>query len=198
VPRATIPRNGGDAEPYYIERLQFKEKVHEHTHKGGFYCLFEGDETAYKNVLTALNLLGEQGIGTDRNVGNGKFDLIEASEAENQVFEDLFTTKSDYYTNLSLFNPSSHQDLIALIGENTPHKNVGFELLKRGGWITTEPYMNLRKKAVFMFQEGSVFKSETVLKTAGQTINLRPEILKSKSHPIWRVGKSIFVPITFA
>jgi CRISPR/Cas system CSM-associated protein Csm4 (group 5 of RAMP superfamily) len=79
-----------------------------------------------------------------------------------------------------------------------------FELIRRGGWITTQPYMTYRKKSIQMFREGSVFslpKTRAVVENsfkAGKTVDLRPELpegMKQVEHPVWRVGKSIFIPV---
>jgi len=75
---------------------------------------------------------------------------------------------------------------------------ISYQLIKRGGWITTEPYTTYRKKSVYMFAEGGIFKlnSDKNIETLGKTVNLKPEAEFLKiQHNIYRVGKSIFLPI---
>ena len=44
-----------------------------------------------------------------------------------------------------------------------------------------------------MFAEGSVFKTDKAI--AGLTTNVKPDF--AVTHPVWRVGRSFFVPIKF-
>ena len=70
MPRASISRTGADDTMiYYIERYYFHENA-------GLYAIvaFENEEIKTK-VMTALRLLEDEGIGTDRNVGHGKFNI---------------------------------------------------------------------------------------------------------------------------
>ena len=48
-----------------------------------------------------------------------------------------------------------------------------------------------------MFAEGSIFKSNTPLTEHGFCRDVKPAIISTNEHPIWRVGKSLFVPILF-
>lgn len=191
-PRVYVPRLGErndkeevvtDTEIYYIERLFFNG------HSGLFCLAAFDDETTRKKVLGALRYLGDEGIGTDRNVGNGSF----AVDCEKFTdFDDLATVNSDYRLNLSLFCPESQASLAAMLpdGDDT----IAYHLQKRGGWITKSPYLTYRKQAVYMFGEGSVFKTNVA--TSGKTVNLQPKNTpKTITHPIYRVGKSLFLPI---
>lgn len=57
-----MSRNGEeDAKPFYMERIFFKDY-------SGLYFIVHGDTSIIEN---ALDLLQTEGIGTDRNVGNG-------------------------------------------------------------------------------------------------------------------------------
>lgn len=178
-PRTRISRTGADdTEIYYIERIFF-------TGKSGLFCLFEGSDEVYQKVKFALEYLQSEGIGTDRHVGNGLFELEEANvflaSAEN----------SDYCVNLSLFCPENEVQLNEMID-----KNSKWELLKRGGWITQEPFLSYRKNSVYMFKEASIFKMPDDKKgvfSLGKTVDLKPDIIENQ--PIFRVGKSLFLGI---
>ena len=61
---ARVDRKGEDTRPYYMDRLYFKDY-------SGLYFLAEGDTAL---IEKALDLLQHEGIGTDRNVGNGAFE----------------------------------------------------------------------------------------------------------------------------
>ncbi len=187
-PKVSVPRiDGEDPDIHYMERLNFKKG-------SGLYFLFEGEN--YEAVRTALDFLSEEGIGSDRTYGNGTFELIEENDTETlNKFDMLFENSSDYHLNLSLFIPQSQSQLKEILkGEN-----VGYYLLRRGGWITTEPYLTLKKNSVFMFREGSVFAGNSFHENPGATVDLMPKIFKGYKnyHPIFRTGKSFFVPISF-
>ena len=187
-PHVTIPREGGDANPFYVEQLRFTEG-------SGMYGLFHGTDEAFTQFATAMYLLQDEGIGTDKSMGYGRFEFALANDIETENFNQLFnsTTPAAYYTNLSLYNPENYESLQQMLPTND--QTIGFEWTKRGGWITTSPYLNLRKKAIYMFSEGSIFKSDTPIVTHGASQNVKPSIISPNEHPIWRVGKSLFVPI---
>lgn len=189
-PRVRVPREEGkDAEPYYIERIWFAEG-------SGLYCLFVGSEEDYRKVKTALNFLQYEGIGTDRHVGNGLFEL-EESELP-QAFK--FAAKQPtHLVNLSLFCPESSEQLESLLPVGDIH--IAYELVQRGGWITTEPFLTLRKKYVHMFREGSIFAKTAQISDgedfsiAGAIHNVRPDWNDANLHPVYRSGRAIFVPV---
>jgi CRISPR-associated protein Csm4 len=191
-PRVYVPRYGEvdkktgeakDTEIYYIERLFFKEK-------SGLYCLAQFDnDTIKQKVIAALRFLADEGLGTDKHVGNGLFEL----ECEDFTgFEDL-KIESNHAVSLSLFCPENKEQLKGMLGEQS-----AFDTMKRGGWITEEGYLTYRKKSVYMFTEGSIFKTDD--KPKGKTVDLKPENKylpseKPVTHPIYRVGRSLFLPI---
>jgi CRISPR-associated protein Csm4 len=185
-PRVYVPRMGEiddngipikDAVVFYIERFFFREHC-------GFFCLAEFDDKEIEdNVMAALEYLQYQGIGTDRNVGHGQFTL---HRAPFDGFDELPT--SNFSISISLFCPNNKDELATILED----KQVRYSLLKRGGWITSEPDLTVRKNSVYMFKEGSIFK--TCSSVAGKIVDLRPSVL-GQGHPIWRVGRSIFLPI---
>lgn len=139
-PRVTIPRQGGDATPYYIERIFFKEN-------SGLFFIAQFDNDDIKNhVISALYYLCDEGIGTDRHVGNGFFEFEEDTI-------DFKTIPSDYAFNLSLYCPSADH-----VKEIMNDDNIAYEIITRGGWITTPEYNTLRKKYIRMFKEASILK----------------------------------------
>lgn len=182
-PRIQRPRNESeDTKPFYTEKLFFKKG-------SGMYCLCSfNNEQIRKQVRAALELLADSGLGTDRSVGNGSFNLSFGT------LELNLPSSGSLAMNLSLFCPENQEELTLLL----EHEQVRYEIIKRGGWIS-EPHNTYRKRSVYMFQEGSVFNrpSSTVF-TMGKTVNLKPnsEHLPTKiENPIWRVGKSLFIPV---
>ncbi len=189
---AAISRSGGDAEPYVMERLQFKKG-------SGFYFIFDGTAEALNQVQLALNLMQYDGIGSDRNTGNGRFRCETNSEENHLVLTMLQAVENQvndkkYATNLSLLLPENEDYLAKVLPDNDT--NCAFELIRRGGWVTSLEHLARQKNSVFLFKEGGVFHYRESI--SGGTINLQPDIMKAeKTHPIWRVGKSLWLPCTF-
>jgi len=185
-PHARVPRQmmidekKQDTDIFYMERLFFKD------HSGMFF-IADGDTTLLEK---GLKILQHEGIGTDRNVGNGYF-CCKADNIDIELPDD-----ADYIMNLSLFLPESKDILEKMIDNNS-----AYNFIKRGGWITTHPHNTIRKNRVFMFEEGSVFKGKAV--TNGRIADLTPDLSawqeeKQLEHNIYRNGKSIFIPTKLA
>jgi len=179
----TISRNyGEDAVPYYVDKMYF------HKNAGLFFLLEADNETVKKQVLAAIKLLADSGIGTDRNTGNGQFEYA-ISEINLEVPE-----KADFQLNLSLYCPTEDE-----IKEDVHRSYYG--LIKRGGYISSPENpdnQKLRKSSVYMFTEGSVFPFKDNRK--GKIVNLKPKNLppdRAINHPIWRDGQPIFVPFNY-
>lgn len=168
-----------DAKPYYVDYVSFKDHA-------GLYFIYAGSQEILERAISLLSL---EGIGTDRNVGNGFF------EYEMSTLSLHLPENSDFAVSLSLLMPESKEQFDALVDSNL----VAYDIERRGGWITTHPYQSLRKNAIYGFVPGSVFARRiNGLQTVGRIVNLRPELdfLDAPLHPIWRCGKSILLPIT--
>jgi len=186
---ANIPRDhglGSNTVPYVTERIHFLRD-------SGLYFLYLGDSGLLKEIEKAFRLLQDEGIGSDRSNGNGRFHFTIEKLPTDGKFAKLLEGESEYQTNLSLFLPESEQQLAELLPSPGESSHVAYDLKKRGGWITTEPYQTLQKKPVFMFEEGSVFKSVGTI--AGKQIDVSPPSTFGLPTPVFRNGKSLFVPI---
>lgn len=169
------------SEPYIVDKIHFFNDA-------GLYFILERNEGFDEEFFDkVLKNLGEFGIGTDRNVGNGQFEVI-----DKQVKEIEFEENSDYLMNLSLFLPTQEE-----VGEFTQH--CQYKLIKRGGWISNLVDMKIlvgkqyrRKKSVYMIDEASIFENN--FEFNGKYVNLNPEMNDIK-HPIWRDGRAIFIPV---
>lgn len=178
-PRVTISRDGSeDAKPFYMDRIFFKDY-------SGLYFIVEGDTSKIK---PALDLLCTEGIGTDRNVGNGYF------EYEENSLELELPDNGNYSLALSSFIPESKEQLTELLDGD----DVAYDFARRGGWITTPPHNTIRKNTVYAFTAASVFSKQTSdVCTLGKIVDLKPELDfgPKVNHPIWRCGKALFIPI---
>lgn len=181
--RVVVPRWGegdkAETQTFYQERVYFEKDA-------GLFFLFEiTDEKCRALFQAALNLLGENGIGTDRTTGNGCFSF-EKTQLEFNLPDAATATR---YIALSLFCPSQ-DDL-----DDKTLLSSGYQLIERGGYLAspaTENWMAYRKRSVWMFREGSVFPA----RMNGRFVDLQPPIIKNltDTHPVWRDGRGFFIP----
>lgn len=175
--RVAIPDRTGheDAVPFYMDRVSFRDY-------SGLYFVADGDCALLDETLELLAL---EGIGTDRNVGNGFFEYETSS-----ITLDL-PKDANHVVALSSFIPESKEQLEAMLKSD----KAAYELQRRGGWITTYPNQSLRKNVIYMLSAGSVFgyQADSVI-SLGKIVDLRPDLPEVK-HPIWRNGKALFLPI---
>lgn len=181
--RVAVPYQGSDEDaiPFYIDRIYFEEDC-------GLYFLARfSDENLRGQVMAAIKLLGAQGIGTDRSVGNGLFDFDINRDCSG--FSLSHSGKNDLQLPLGLYLPAREElDTIDL-------SKSSWTLLKRGGYMggsADESYRHLRKKSIYMFGEGSVFS--TTLELRGKYEDLKPD-WNPPVHPVWRCGMPIIITI---
>ena len=183
MPRAAISRNGADDTViYYIERYYFHVQA-------GLYAIvkFENDEVKSR-VVAALRLLADEGIGTDRNIGHGKFNFSMGNLPFN------FPEHSVYGINVGMYCPTEKVEWANFSESDiNDEARAGFTLVRRGGWMS-EPYNTWRKRSVYMAQPGGVFKTEGI-SVAGKVVNVEPNAEGiDVGHKVWRNGRSIFLP----
>jgi CRISPR type III-A-associated RAMP protein Csm4 len=175
--RVFVPRGGNaDTEPYYVDRLCFNEK-------SGLFFLMDCKDESFDQIAQLLNILADEGIGTDRSSGNGQF------EVEHDELTMSYPDDADMQMALGLYCPAEDEINDRLL------KNSSYLLTKRGGYIagsTQTEHYSKRKKYVYMFQTGSVFPEENELK--GKRVDLRPDNI-GEIHPVWRDGRTLFIPM---
>lgn len=176
--RVSVPRGDDSvAEPFFFEWKFFNPDA-------GLYVLVDCDDDRFEELLSLFEDLGQIGVGTDKSVGGGKFD-IEQAELE---LPDI--PSSTHMVMLSMYIPEySELQIIDL-------EKSRYDLLLRGGFIAGSnniDYRHLRKKSVYMFNTGSVLSTSSTLK--GRVVNLRPEWNDDKMHPIYRSGKPFCLPV---
>ena len=173
--RVTVSRTGiEDAKPFYMDRVAFKEY-------SGLYFIAEGNTALLDK---ALSLLQYEGIGTDRNVGNGIF------KYQTDNIEIKLPDSYNGQMSLSIYIPSNQEELDLMLAG----KNLAYDFVRRGGWITTYPYNTLRKNFVYAFTPASVFGLYSPTETKGKIVDLGVDV-PGLNHPIYRCGRSLFIPI---
>jgi CRISPR-associated protein Csm4 len=184
VPKIAVDRVTRATNIYHTNFVYFQEDA-------GLYFLVEFSKPEFENdFLTVLNFLGEEGIGGERSSGAGQFEVdnssIELTSDWKQIRE---FTEGNSHSLISLFweNPLA-PDL--LDREGKLKQESSYELLRRGGWISSSPSgSQRRRKSIQMFAEGSVFP----VKPKGKLADVTPEGFSS--HSVYRSGISLSLPI---
>ena len=142
ISRNVIDRISGCTDIFHFAEIIFKED------SGLFFMVFFKDQNMRKKFETVLRFLGDEGIGGDRNVGKG---LFEVESIENFNLRQPQNAAS--ILNLSLYHPIREEINNHLL------ENSAYDMITRKGWITAPGYRNLRKKSINMFREGSIFSN---------------------------------------
>lgn len=176
--RVSVPRGEkGDAEPFFFEWKYFDPR-------GGLFCLLKCDNSNFDEIIELFKLLGENGIGTDKNIGGGKFDI----ETATLDLPDVNDANSKML--LSLYIPTESE----LAELNLSQSKYNF--LLRGGYMAGSSevnYRHLRKKSVYMFNVGSIFNCQSDL--IGKVVDLKPEWNELKMHSVYRSGLVFSIPV---
>ena len=176
--RVTMPRDGlSDATPFFFEWHYFAKDA-------GLYCLIDAQDSLFEELKSLFAALGESGIGTDKNVGGGKFN-VEAGSLSLRTPD-----QKDGTMLLSLYIPTKEElDTIDL-------EKSRYALCLRGGFMagsTNENMRHLRKRSIYAFNVGSVFMPPLI--PTGKVVNLKPEWKDPTMHPVYRSGRPFVVPI---
>lgn len=174
VERVAIPRDGGsDAVPYFFEFKYYASDA-------GLYCLTDAKGELFAELVELFTILGQQGIGSDKNVGCGHFD-VESGTIE------IADVVSDDKLMLSMYIPT-REELSAI-----DLSKSSYQMLLRGGYMAgseNEAGRQFLKKAVYMMESSSLLHSQQELK--GRIVNLRNTF---SNHDIFRSGKAFYLPI---
>lgn len=178
--RVLVPREDDkDATPFMFEWTFFRHGETE----SGLYCLLDCKKSTKNEIISLFQTLGTLGLGSDRTVGGGHFD-IEVDEVE------VTQVEGDAVMLLSTYIP--REDEICDLNLNVSN----YCLIKRGGFIagsSKEEFKHLRKKTIYMFDAGSVFLTNKQLK--GTIVDLSPEWNENKVHPVYRSGRPLYINI---
>lgn len=178
--RVSVPRDEEkDAEPFFFDWTYYHENA-------GLYCLLDVPDNMIEELLDLFQMLGETGLGTDKNVGGGKFEVDRNTERVN--FD--FVESANASMLLSLYIPTEQEVGMLSLPESR------YELVLRGGYLAgsdEEDFKHLRKKSVYAFSVGSIFPTTT--KLSGKIVDLKPSWNDERMHSVYRSGKPFFVPI---
>lgn len=150
----------------------------------GLYCLLQAGEAATEEVITLFKELGSIGIGSDKTVGGGQFE-VETDKVE------LADIQSGKQMLLSTYIPTPEE-----LG-STAFNSSNYQLIHRGGFMagsTNENLRHLRKKTIYMFDTGSVLATNMQLE--GKVVDIAPEWNTPDMHPVYRSGRPLAIHIT--
>lgn len=177
--RVSVPRDDNSkTEPFFFDWTYFNENA-------GLLCLLDAPAGVEEEVLDLFRKLGENGLGTDKNIGGGKFEVDKPLRMDFNPVKDANASML-----LSLYIPS--EDEI----DNLNLDAATYELVQRGGYIAgseEDDFKHLRKKSIYAFSVGSVFPTTTKLK--GKVVDLQPVWNDDRMHPVYRSGKPFVVPV---
>lgn len=164
-------------------QIFYKSEVYFNKNAGLFFIANIKDDLLH-TFETVLRFLGDEGIGADRTVGKGLFEIEEI-----QNFSLTTGIESEFFYLLSLYSPTKEE-----FEKIVPHKSY-YDFTIRGGWVSNN---TLNRKNLRMFVEGSVLK----LTNKQKPIGCLHKVLEKKNYEndlfydIYRSGQAIFLPVS--
>lgn len=140
-------------------------------------------EEDLSRLRDALAVLGEMGLGGERSVGLGRFEVERTEEW------DPPTAGGDRFLTLSLYLPTPLELEAGVLGEGSRYR-----LVRRGGWIASLAWPGKRRKWVNMVQEGSLLRGDPG-GLYGQAADVTPREQREGAHPVLRVGFAFPLPV---
>ena len=172
-PRISIDRYTNESENFFYQKnIEFRyQKVNNYIIKPFMYSILSGEIN--KNLLAAIRLLADEGIGGKRTGGLGKFKSFEISEAN--ILNMSLKDKGKYYLSLSTVYPDKKEiDYL-----------LNYELEKKSGYIYSVGGVPMRKKTIRTISEGAIFKNNI----DGMVVDISPDSFQE--HPVYLFGKSL-------
>jgi CRISPR-associated protein Csm4 len=166
-PRVVLDRLRNSSNIYYISSCVFDENA-------GLWFYLKVDPSVEREILAAIRLLGDEGLGGERTYGFGYFEptFVEVKDDEKD---------SDEYLLLSLYSPSQEDDLKDSL--------LGYDFVERGGYVYSIYSSDIKKRRIRMLVEGSVFRK----KLRGTVVDVTPEGFDG--HRVLRYGVAFLKPL---
>ncbi len=178
VPRVTVDRQTGASEIFHAGRVLFRPGC-------GLYLLVRWRDASWRPRLEAiLDLLSDSGIGGERSIGHGQFDVDAAIDVE-----EPDASTADGFVTLAPYCPTEGE-----ISGGILDRPGAWDLATHGGWIGT-PGVALRQRTVTMLAEGSALRAPDIAAGAvvfGAAVNVTPSAPTFRSseafHEVYRYG----------
>lgn len=178
IPRTTVDRITAVANPYRPESWYIRDG-------GGLYFLLDVHNDSFMPVLeTCIQLLGLNGLGSDRSTGHGIFTpeiiLLDKTSEWTSLF-NMKEYKNSLYYSLSLCWPRDN---------NEAGSAKYYRILSRKGWISsTSTFKQIKRRECKMFAEGSLFDTYVT----GGVADVTPG--NFTDHPVYRYGLGMMIAL---
>ncbi len=180
--RVVLDRVTSASTPFHFVSVRYNAHVR-------LGILADIDPVHEASFTAMLRLLGDEGIGADRTVGMGQFELEGVEEAEPPVSNP----GSGCWYNMGVFNPADDTADTGISWEES-----AYGLQNRYGWVSGT---SLRRRPLAVVTEASVLQSET--RPAGSVrVVLDPEsdpIPEDQqgviNHKIYRDARGFLLPV---
>jgi len=186
VPRVTVDRISNASQIFHTGRVRFQKDC------GlwfGIRWLNPGVDLANGTAIrtaveTALDVLGDSGIGAERSAGYGQFSVVKPVPAP----QCLSAQSGNQFVTLSRFHPGGADDVF---GSETTY---GLEAVS--GWVRSPVEAAQRRRRVWFVKEGSILQASST-PNPGRIVDVRPRYDSAEfSHPVWRYGLAFPVGLT--
>lgn len=168
-----------------------------------FLIDYNSEELSWEWFKEAVRLLGISGLGGRRSSGYGKFILryepiligCDDSILPKEIRENTRHRKALKLWNEVLNHKSECEYLFSLLKPKEIMKNdyVAYNILIRKGWFfSNSSFYQMKRKTVYMFSEGSMFKKSI----KGELLNISPDSLHKEHHEIYRYGHPFTIPFS--
>lgn len=177
VPHIVMDRITNQTQIFYKSEVYFNKN-------SGLYFIAEVQNDLLQKFETVLRFLGDEGLGADRTIGKGFFEVEKISD-----FSLSNNIEADYYYLISLYSPTKEE-----FEQIDPRKSF-YDFTIRGGWVSNN---TLNRKNLRMFVEGSVLS----MKNKQRPLGCNHKVLEKNDYPndlqfdIYRSGQAIFFPIS--
>ncbi|MEZ4710096.1 MAG: type III-A CRISPR-associated RAMP protein Csm4 [Caldilineaceae bacterium] len=176
-PRVAVDRVTGASAVYSSGSVYFAPNA-------GLYLLIEwlpgADAALRQQIETAIQYLGDSGIGGERTYGYGHF---------TPTFEHLTTApivapaNASHVTTLAPYLPQPSERA------SLSHADARYEIILRRGWLTLPGYTSLRRPTVRMVNTGAILSTSTSGVPTGYVVDATPTKLAEQSdYVIHRYG----------
>lgn len=184
--RVVLDRVSSAATPFHFITVNYTSSTR-------LFFLAEIEKEYETQFETVLRFLGDEGIGGDKTLGMGRFEV--------QAIEDYELPKvqnPNAYMCLGLYNPTTDEQK-AINWESSI-----YSIINRRGWVSKIP---LRRRASRMLDDASILKSADrlygrLLDVLNPNDSSLPEEVLLKlnesglDHPIYRDGRTILIPMS--
>ncbi|MEZ4705637.1 MAG: type III-A CRISPR-associated RAMP protein Csm4 [Caldilineaceae bacterium] len=183
-PRVTVDRVTGASAVYSSGSVSFAKGA-------GLYLYIQwaesADEKLRQQVLSAVQYLGDAGIGGERTYGYGHFTPHFAHFAQLPIQQPPHAT---HIITLAPYLPQP-AERAAFTDDQ-----VCYDIVLRRGWLTLPGYSNLRRPTVRMVDTGAILAASEAMSLTGYLADATPVQLTHTAYTIYRYG--ICWPISVA